>query len=109
MNEQTITLPEELKRPQSKARQESVIERLLAELEFLKANQFRKDKDDLWSGRMEESLKKFLKDDQTINIENIANFRRVQVFLSESPTFQALFPISWLSGRRRGQRRYGRE
>ena len=102
-------MPEELKRPQSKARQESVIERLLAELEFLKANQFRKDKDDLWSGRMEESLKKFLKDDQTINIENIANFRRVQVFLSESPTFQSLFPVSWLSGRRRGQRHDARK
>ncbi len=109
MSEQTIALSQELKRPPSKAHEDAVIERLLNELEFLKQQRFNKDKNDLWSGRMGASLKKFLKDDQTINIENISNFRRVQVFLSESPTFQSLFPVSWLSGRRRGQRRSGKE
>lgn len=109
MNEQTISLSQEFKRPPSKVHEDVVIERLLKEVEFLKQQHFNKDKGDLWSNRMDESLKKFLKDDQTINTRNIANFRRVQVFLSESPTFQSLFPISWLSGRRRGQRRYGKD
>ena len=86
-----------------------VIERLLKEIAYLKQSQFEKEQDDLWSGRMDESLKKFLKDNQTINVENISNFRRDQVFISELPTFQSLFPINWISGSRRGQRRYAKE
>ena len=58
---------------------------------------------------MDDSLDKFLKDHQTIDVEKVSNFRRDQIFLSENPTFQSLFPLNWIRGGRRGQRRYGKE
>ena len=66
------------------------------------------DKDDLWSSRIGKSLKKFLSENGRVNQKSIENFRRVQVFISELPSYQGHFLINWISGSRRGQRQYAK-
>ncbi len=89
--------------------EKKVISRLVEEINYLRASNTQKEANDLWSGRIEESLKKFLSSSGAVNINKIRNFRRLQIFVSELPTYQSLFPLNWMHGGRRGQRYYAED
>ncbi len=59
--------------------------------------------------RLVEEIKKFLSSSGAVNINKIRNFRRLQIFVSELPTYQSLFPLNWMHGGRRGQRYYAED
>jgi len=89
--------------------EKKVLERLADELQYMKECEVDKEQNELWTGRMENSLSRFLTPDGQIDEDRVRNFRRVQTSISELPTRQNLFPINWISGSYRGERRYGKE
>lgn len=81
-----------------------VLKRLSEEIHYLKNLNDSKDGQDLWSGRMTPALRKFVKKDESLDVDKISDFRRLGIFISEVPTYQTLSPVYFLSGRHRGQR-----
>ncbi len=88
--------------------EKKIYKHLLAELQYMKQCEVSREPNDLWAGRMDKSLDRFLTNGQ-INWDRVKNFRRVQASISELPTRQNLFPINWISGSYRGERRYGKD
>lgn len=86
-----------------------ILTRLSDDFQYLKQCSVGKESDDLWTGRMEKSLGRFLKNNGQIDEDKVRNFRRIQASISELPTRQNLFPINWISGSYRGERRYGKD
>ncbi|MBF0594187.1 MAG: putative sugar O-methyltransferase [Candidatus Omnitrophica bacterium] len=93
-----------------KADKQAIEKRLRDEIDYCRES-CREESDplDLWTSRMPESFKKLLHDDGRLNMDAIEAFRGQKMFVSELPNSPSLWPLNWLKGRLRGERRYCRE
>lgn len=83
-----------------------VLDRLIKEIQYVKALNRDNHKDDLWVNNINASLKKIVRDNGVVLKDNIRNFRRFQIFTSESPTYNELFFFNYLNGGYRAQKYY---
>ena len=65
----------------------TIFERIGADVAFLLRNGMTDNDADLWSSRAAESLKKFITQDKSIDLDAIENFRRNQIFINEVPGY----------------------
>jgi len=85
--------------------EENIINNIENELRFLTKEGFSAGNADLWTSRAGPALQKFVDGGGNINIENLKNFRRHQIFINEFPNYEPTI-FNYIPGHRRGQFAY---
>jgi putative sugar O-methyltransferase len=91
---------------ENKHNENEIFDYILSEIQYIQSKKSIHDTNDLWANRVNTSLKKFLNDDNSLRINIIRNFRRNQVFVTETPPIKFRLPINWISGSLRGAKRF---
>lgn len=87
--------------------EENIYNRIHNEIKFMLNNAKTDNKDDLWSSRAAQFLRKYVDDDVNVKYDVIENFRNNQVFINESPSRSSI--LYNVSGSIRGQKRFLKE